>query len=432
MKKIIFFFLIFIFTKQIVSAQVENDICTAVCLPANGILTGMNPPADGVSPNTMLPCDQGTSEDNPTWYKFIPTGTSISFNVSTMNCVGTVTSPSIQVTVFEGNDCIDTNDNLFSIGCLDCVNSGTLTANVIPNKMYWLQIDGCLESICNFTLTYNPSSVATNFANATVNGSNTVCKGSTTAYKVNAKSNWAWKIQPAQSGTIVNIANHPDSINVIWNSTGNVKICATSGLSCIGNGNPVTICKDVTVTATLNPSTCNISLCKKQLPCTYALLPCIKALNPSVMSVTPTTTVLTNSALGTYNQSVTYQSNNGCTGTATVIYKVDKDSISTALATPIPISLKKQPCVGDEVKYFVAATAGVQHEWSVTGGVFKSSNIGDSVTVKWNGTAPFKVCAKATKGCTTSTEGCLTVSKFFTYDTTTYTRCSSFLKTEHF
>ena len=132
-------------------AQIENDPCTALVLSAltcQDSIIGTNPPADGISPNIYLPCGGSTTEDNPTWYSFIAITTTLTFNIATKNCnsVG-----GIQVNVWSGLDC----NNITSIGCINCKSTDTLTISTIPGVKYWLQVDGCAETVCDYVLYYN-------------------------------------------------------------------------------------------------------------------------------------------------------------------------------------------------------------------------------------------------------------------------------------
>ncbi len=149
MKKIFYAILFFLASSQSLLAQIENEPCSADCLPNTGIITGTLPNQDGFSPNVNVPCGFNTTEDNPTWYTFVALGSTFTVDVVATNCTGA--SGSLQATFFEGNDC----DNVSAIGCLNCVTDGQLSIATVPGKQYWLQMDGCAEAICDFKLTYS-------------------------------------------------------------------------------------------------------------------------------------------------------------------------------------------------------------------------------------------------------------------------------------
>ena len=134
MKKKLHFLILalFLLSVQTVTAQVENDPCSAPCLPFSGSVSGKNPVADSFTPDVNLPCGGGTSEDNPTWYTFVPSGSSFNLAVTAGGCIGG--SGSIQATVFEGDDC----GSVSSVGCLNCILTGSLSVAVTPCKQYWI------------------------------------------------------------------------------------------------------------------------------------------------------------------------------------------------------------------------------------------------------------------------------------------------------
>ena len=143
-------FLSFLFFQNAI-AQIENDPCTAIILPAftcQDSIIGKNAPADGFSPNIHIPCGGGTTEDNPTWYTFIAVTNSLTFNIATKNCSN---NGGIQVTVWSGSDC----NNITSIDCINCKSTDALKISTISGVKYWLQVDGCGETVCDYVLYYN-------------------------------------------------------------------------------------------------------------------------------------------------------------------------------------------------------------------------------------------------------------------------------------
>ena len=226
MKKQLFLFFTFIcLLVNSLFAQVENDPCSAVCLTLSGSVSGKSPDADGFSPNANLPCGSGTSEDNPTWYTFVPSQSSFTVNVTTGKCIGG--SGSIQVTFFEGDDC----GSVSAIGCLNCVTSGKLTATVIPGKQYWIQIDGCAEAVCEYTLTYDPKELLNTASAPVITGLKTLCNMSEQQYEATLTPNgginsFTWSIMPANSGANILSGQGESVVNIKFTTSGTYQICA--------------------------------------------------------------------------------------------------------------------------------------------------------------------------------------------------------------
>lgn len=225
MKKIFYAILFFLASSQSLLAQTENDPCSAPCLSFSGSTSGGLPAADGFSPNVNLPCGSGTSEDNPTWYTFVPSGNSFTIDITTTNCIGG-NPPSLQVTFFEGDDC----GGVSAMGCLNCVTEGTLSVATTLGKQYFIQVDGCAEAICNFKLTYDPLSLLKTVATPTItsdtivgtNGVSQIFKASLpNGFKASA---WVWTINPP---AIKEEQNDEDgTVNYIFTNTGKYTICA--------------------------------------------------------------------------------------------------------------------------------------------------------------------------------------------------------------
>ena len=285
MKKLHFTLLaLFLCTLQLATAQTENDPCSAPCLSFSGSTSGSDPAADGFSPNVNLPCGSGTSEDNPTWYTFVPAGSSFTINVSVSGCTGG--SGSVQVTFFEGDDC----GQVSAIGCLNCVTGGSLTAATTPCKQYWIQVDGCAEAVCNFTFTYNSNELLKTVPPPVITGPISVCLGTTQTYCAVIPggckpSSWIWKTIPAGKA-IITVGSDDNCVDVKWTSAGSFKICGKPKFT--GKCPPQTInetCYDVVVYE-LKVAKCAITLCCEDQPFDYPILPCMKSANPTIPGTT--------------------------------------------------------------------------------------------------------------------------------------------------
>ncbi len=311
-KQLYFLFWAMLLCPLFALAQTENDPCTAPCLNPTGIINGVNPPADGFSPNMILPCGSGTSEDNPTWYTFNAGSSSFTINVAVGSCSS---GPSIQVTFFEGDNC----GSIASVGCLNCVTSGTLTLATLPGKQYWIQVDGCNEAVCNFTLSYDPNEILNIVPAPNVTGPTTSCKGGTQEYDAMIPgikpSSYIWTITPMSGGQVLP-PNTKETVKVKWNNVGTFKLCAKPKFnvkcppSSIGTG-----CIDVTVTE-FNQAACSVKLCPDQTPFDYPLLPCIKSANPNIGKVTSNP------------ESYTISQTSGTSKTITIPYVIDSSGCS--------------------------------------------------------------------------------------------------------
>ncbi len=314
MKKLQLLFIALILAmSQFAFAQTENDPCTAPCLSFSGSTSGQDPAADGFFPNQNLPCGAGTSEDNPTWYTFVPSGSSFTINLSVGGCSS---GTSVQVTFFSGDDC----GSVGSAGCLNCVTGGSLTLATIPGKQYWIQVDGCAEAVCSFTLSYDPNQLLKIVPPPIVTGPINVCKGTTQEYTAMIPggikpSNYTWTITPSSGGQVLP-PNNEETVQVKWNSVGTFKLCAKPkfNVKCppsqIGTG-----CIDVVVTE-LKQAACSITLCPEDVPYDYKLMPCIQTANPGVVGTPdPDDYTITQGAGTTKITSIPYvMSPSGCSG----------------------------------------------------------------------------------------------------------------------
>ncbi len=276
-------------TLTVLSAQPENDPCSAPCLGASGSVSGTNPSADGQMPNANLPCGSGTSEDNPTWYTFVAGCSSFTLNVSVSGCAS---GSSIQATIFEGDGCGD----ISAASCVNCVTGGAVSIATVPGKQYWIQVDGCAEAVCNFALSYDPNCLLKNIPKPLITGLLNVCKGSTQDYCATipggiVPSSYTWNIVPASAGQII-----PNDLctQVKWNQTGTFQLCATPkfNVKCPPTGVQKG-CVTVVVTE-FKEAICTQTLCPEQVPFEYKLMPCIQSANPNVTGTPdPDITVLT-------------------------------------------------------------------------------------------------------------------------------------------
>ena len=359
MKKLHFFILaLFLFSVQIVTAQTENDPCSAPCLQFSGSVSGTNPAADGFMPNVNQPCGSGTSEDNPTWYTFVPSGSSFSINVTASGCTGG--SGSIQVTFFEGDEC----GGVGAAGCLNCVTGGSLSLATTPCKQYWIQIDGCAEAVCNFTMTYDPNQLLKTVPPPVVTGPKSVCLGAIQTYTATIPggckpSDWTWSTQPTGKAVIIN--NGDGTADVKWTSAGNYKICAKPNfnLKC----KPATIgqtCYDVSVYE-LKVAKCAVTLCCEDLPFDYPIGPCMKTTNPTITgAIDPAEYTIATGCGKTETKTIPYETApDGCKGKIELTYTIKPKGIKSL--PPMLICEDDSIKVGSVYLKCADAKAGIQN-----------------------------------------------------------------------
>jgi hypothetical protein len=160
MKKLSVFFLLISFSTVAFAQQwKENAPCSAYCIDATlTTFKGRMPKEDSSTVNLLLPCGNGTSEDNPIWWRFRPTGNKITFSFKSSNCsvgkCGAGPGAGVQLHLYEGDEC----------GKLVCKNGnvgtyGSFGENVVPSKKYYLQLDGLCGCQCDFEITYDKTQI---------------------------------------------------------------------------------------------------------------------------------------------------------------------------------------------------------------------------------------------------------------------------------
>jgi Secretion system C-terminal sorting domain len=103
-----------------------------------------------------------------------------------------------------------------------------LTLITKPGKQYWIQVDGCNEAVCNYTLKYDPKELLQTVASGKIEGDATSCQGDVKSYTlslpVNPNSS-TWTITPPTGG-IVLPPNNESTVNVTWSNAGTYKLCS--------------------------------------------------------------------------------------------------------------------------------------------------------------------------------------------------------------
>ncbi len=215
---------------------VEGSSCTSTCINYNkATITGRMPKADGISKNVFSSCSTAGDnvEDNPAWWHFRAKGNSATFSIATSNCVaGTCGSTDVQMTLWEGETCADVTPKKCMVG-----SGGSITIDVSPCKLYFLQVDGVCESQCNITITYDKEEIlGDRLLETKVEGEKQICKGYSKNYAAKItnlttciSSEYKWGLSPASAGTItkINGATGEISLKIVNMPVGNkVKLYA--------------------------------------------------------------------------------------------------------------------------------------------------------------------------------------------------------------
>lgn len=277
------------------SAQLaEGTPCTAFCLdPNKSAIIGRMPKANGISPNLNRPCGGTASEDNPSWWVMRPSGNQLTFTLTTSSCfAGGSCTPGVSLTLFEGNSCGDVT----AVNCIEG-KEGVLSASVSPCKLYYLQLDGNCETVCDVNISYDKNQILTEVAAPSVNGPLQICKGAATTYSASMPGmegcrpdGWAWSLTPSNAGTISQIQGS-EAVKVRITDpplNGKVELCVKPVFN--GKCPPKTNlgCIELTIPDdNIISETCNIELCPRQLPYQLKLSDCLKISDvvPSVVKI---------------------------------------------------------------------------------------------------------------------------------------------------
>ncbi len=281
---------------------VENTPCSAICLDTNQTtIIGKLAPANGISLNQNLPCGSGSSEDNPTWWVFRPSSSSVQFTIMATNCMSGGGAAGVHTTLWEGDFC----GNITALNCI--FDSGVLTAPVSPCKTYYLQVDGVTESICDMVISYDNNQLLKQVGKPRITGPAQICKGANGQFCASIPSmagcrpdSWKWTVEPASAGTITGPTGSDCAtlkLTGVIPSDGKIKVCVEPFFK--GTCLPKTQkeCKEIEVLE-LKSATCDLVLCPESRPVVYELIQCIKTANPTMKSPhTPETFVIGNSFL---------------------------------------------------------------------------------------------------------------------------------------
>jgi hypothetical protein len=335
MKKInILLFILFIgINIAQVTAQsfVENTACSAICLDTSqNALVGKLAPQNGISLNQFLPCGGGTTEDNPSWWMLRPSSNLLTFSIVATNCIAGNGAIGVQMTLWKGESCGD----LAVAQCFEGM-AGAITANVVPCKTYFLQIDGLSESVCDVTINYDNKQILKQVDKPTITGPNQICKGANGVYCASISSmagcrpdSWKWTVEPASAGTISGaVGSDCATLKLIGTipANGKIKVCVEPVFKGKCPPQVQKECKEIEV-LDLKPATCDLTLCPESRPVVYELIKCIRTVNPTMnVPFMPETFIVGNSFLPgtTTTKKIDYTvTGSGCKGEVNVRVKV--------------------------------------------------------------------------------------------------------------
>lgn len=219
-------------------AQCNTDNCL---FPTPSI----DPAAACVLPSsTLLHCYTGATTDNAPvvtppwcggihnnhWFAFIAEDETVSMDLMVLGCeVG----DGLQAAIFSTNDCLNFT---FASNCIDQVQVGEtetlLATNLTVGDVYYLCIDGVWNDICQYSIdNWRPI----------LFGAENVCMPNTITSTFTCEGYSQWSLNPPHIGTIIG-DNPGTAIQVLWNETGVVEVCAQSLCD-----EPEVVCREVTV-----------------------------------------------------------------------------------------------------------------------------------------------------------------------------------------
>lgn len=114
-------------------------------------------PYDGSSTPVSI-CNNNISLDNPTWFGFIATSSTVTIEVTPSACLPSPTNPNnigMQLAIVDG--CPDGSNNYPTVGnCFSMCTEGPATissSSFVVGQQYYLLLDGCSGSVCDYQIT---------------------------------------------------------------------------------------------------------------------------------------------------------------------------------------------------------------------------------------------------------------------------------------
>ncbi len=135
-------------------------------------------------------CGQGISLDNPSWFSFIATSTTVAVTITPSNCQHAGGNVGIQGAIVSTCPPPFGGGNYATVGtCAAGCMVGTFTLGVggtfVVGRQYWVMLDGCAGDICDFEITATQGITAPLLADPTeITGPSTMCAGETAMFTV--------------------------------------------------------------------------------------------------------------------------------------------------------------------------------------------------------------------------------------------------------
>ncbi len=228
-----------------------------ICQSLNGYCATIN---NNNTPQVFPGCPNWTL-NNDEWLAFFAGSTSISIQVTPSNC-----SPGSQMGLQGGIYAACASPWMpMDLQCSCTENPFILeSSNFIVGKIYYLVLDGCSGSICDYsiqvlsgsTLGFPPGNPGP------VSGPAIVCQTSTdySVDSVAGSTSYNWALNPSSAGTINGNGNSSITINWSGNITGPVELCVTCSNACFANATPscrtIEVYSPVLMEQTTTPVTC--------------------------------------------------------------------------------------------------------------------------------------------------------------------------------
>jgi len=218
-------------------------ICDLDCL--DGFSATMPDTIYGVQPEQL--CSSGGTPNNLSWFAFVAGSTTVDITITPSNCTEsfnddgtpTLNSKGIQAGIYK--DCVFDNEN--NIACFnDCSGNNEDPVNLsstefVEGQIYYLFVDGCGGSICDYVVTVNDGEQAFEMPELTTISNEfnldleteTVCQGAEIAFILDdfdLDVNFSWRIEP--STTEYPIGLHPSQdtniVDFVFSDVGEFEI----------------------------------------------------------------------------------------------------------------------------------------------------------------------------------------------------------------
>lgn len=196
-------------------------------------------------PQTFPGCGPPWTLNNDEWFAFYAGTTTITIEVVPINCIPSGPNEGLQGGIYLG-----CGGPVMDVQCACTTNAFTLTStNFIVGEIYWMVLDGCGGSVCDYQINVLQGSTAGGPPSdpGPISGPLTVCEGDTEAYSllpVNAATIYNWNLNP----DLGSISANDENANITWTTPGTTDLCVDVANACFAN--PTTSCITIEVIPT--------------------------------------------------------------------------------------------------------------------------------------------------------------------------------------